>query len=49
MGSDNFGIEEIFIARLAVELLVVLVQGVRGESLGAVPALQAGLVEGSSV
>ena len=47
--SDNFRIEKVFIARPAVELLFVFVQGVWGERLAAVPAPHTGLVEGSSV
>ena len=45
----NFRVEEVLIARLAVELLLVFIQSVRRERLLAEQALDAGLVEGSSV
>ena len=45
----NFRVEEVLIARLAVELLLVFIQSVRRERLLAEQALDAGLVEGSPV
>ena len=45
----NFRVEEVLIARLAVELLLVFIQSVRRECLLAEQALDAGLVEGSPV